>query len=189
MNSWYEQWSGSVNRPIDLIVIHCSATRPDRPFSLLDLERAHRRRGFAGVGYHFYVRRNGRVHAARPLNLAGAHAKGYNARSIGICYEGGLDEEGRPTDTRTPAQCRALVGLVGTLLTRFPGCRVCGHRDLSPDLDGNGRVEPREWVKACPCFDARRLPAEVEAAQAHGHPPLILVEQGDAVVEPLNSQF
>lgn len=58
---------------------------------------------------------------------------------------------------------RALVGrntrygfLILTLLKDFPGCRVCGHRDLSPDLDGDGEIEPEEWIKACPCFEASK---------------------------------
>jgi len=89
----------------------------------------------------------------RPLSRIGAHAKGYNRSSIGICYEGGLDKNGKPKDTRTPEQRAALRLLVNELLARFPGCKVCGHRDLSPDLNRNGRIEPHEWTKQCPCFD------------------------------------
>lgn len=83
-------------REIDLIVIHCSATRADRCFTEHDLEAAHRRRGFNGCGYHFYIRKNGDIKAMRPVGRIGAHARGCNTRSIGICYEGGLDEKGRP---------------------------------------------------------------------------------------------
>lgn len=82
--------------------------------------------------------------------------KGFNAHSIGLCYEGGLDCRGHPADTRTPAQRATLRQLVTDLELRFPGCRVCGHRDLSPDLNGNGEIEPEEWIKQCPCFDASR---------------------------------
>lgn len=78
----------------------------------------------------------------------------FNQTSIGICYEGGLDCHGRPADTRTEWQIHSMHVLVLTLLRDYPGCRVCGHRDLSPDLNGNGEIEPEEWVKACPCFDA-----------------------------------
>ena len=74
--------------------------------------------------------------------------------SIGICYEGGLDSKGRPKDTRTEWQKHSLRVLVLTLLKDYPECRVCGHRDLSPDRNENGEIEPEEWVKACPCFDA-----------------------------------
>ena len=88
-------------RKIDLIVIHCSATRADRDFTEDDLDVCHRRRGFNGVGYHFYIRKNGDIKSTREIERIGAHVRGYNARSIGICYEGGLDCHGRPADTRT----------------------------------------------------------------------------------------
>lgn len=140
-------------RTIDLIVIHCSATREDRCFTEYDLDTCHRRRGFNGPGYHFYIRKDGRIVSTRPIERVGAHARGFNARSIGICYEGGLDREGHPKDTRTPEQKHSMRVLVRTLLTDYPGCEVCGHRDLSPDLNGNGEIEPEEWIKACPCFE------------------------------------
>lgn len=91
-------------RHIDLIVIHCTATCEDRPFTGQALEAAHRLRGFDGIGYHFYVRRDGTILSTRPVERAGAHARGYNAHSIGIAYEGGLDHYGNPKDTRTPWQ-------------------------------------------------------------------------------------
>ena len=124
-------------RKIDLIVIHCSATRADRTLTAFDLETLHRRRGFNGTGYHYYIRKDGTTLLTRPIERIGAHVKGFNASSIGICYEGGLD-------------CRLLIH---QLLEVFPGCRVCGHRDLSPDLNGDGEIEPEEWIKACPCFE------------------------------------
>lgn len=142
-------------RRIDLIVIHCSASRADRDFTEEDLEVCHRRRGFKGAGYHFYIRKDGNIKATRPLERIGAHAQGFNQNSIGICYEGGLDCKGRPADTRTPAQREHLWLLVRQILDNFPGCRVVGHRDLSPDLNKNGEIEPEEWVKACPCFEVK----------------------------------
>lgn len=142
-------------RKIDLIVIHCSATRADRTLTTFDLDTMHRRRGFNGTGYHFYIRKDGTVYPTRPLERIGAHAKGWNATSIGICYEGGLDREGRPADTRTPEQCLSLRLLVRQLRDSFPDCKVCGHRDLSPDLNRNGEIEPEEWIKACPCFEVK----------------------------------
>lgn len=145
-------------RTIDLIVIHCTATRADRPLTPAELTRMHRERGFKMCGYHYYIRRDGEICTMRPVGMAGAHAKGYNARSIGIAYEGGLDTEGRPADTRTGQQIRSLRILVRVLRSDFPSIRrVAGHRDLSPDLDGDGTVEPEEWTKACPCFDVADL--------------------------------
>ena len=107
-------------RKIDLIVIHCSATCEDRPFTGQALEAAHRRRGFDGTGYHFYIRRDGQILTTRPVERAGAHARGYNAHSIGIAYEGGLDHYGNPKDTRTEwpltprTGTRAADGLSGS---------------------------------------------------------------------------
>lgn len=140
-------------REINLIVVHCSATRADRDFTENDLEVCHRHRGFNGAGYHFYIRKNGDIKNTRPLEKPGAHALGYNAHSIGICYEGGLDVRYRPADTRTEWQKHSLRVLIRTLLMDYPGCRVCGHQDLSPDRNGDGRISPEEWVKECPCFE------------------------------------
>ena len=142
-------------RTINLIVVHCSATREDKSFTEHDLDVCHRRRGFNGVGYHFYIRKNGDIKSTRPLERIGAHSRGFNRESIGICYEGGLDGHGCPADTRTPEQRAALRLLVHQLLETFPGSRVCGHRDLSPDRNGNGEIEPEEWIKACPCFEVK----------------------------------
>ena len=75
------------------------------------------------------------------------------ALNIGIAYEGGLDEDGNPADTRTEKQKFSLRALIRTLKKEFPITRVCGHRDLSPDTNGNGVVESSEWLKQCPCFD------------------------------------
>ena len=135
-------------RTIDHIVIHCSATREDRSLTVAELEENHRCRG---------IRKDGTVINTRALELVGAHAKGHNSHSIGICYEGGLDVRGRAKDTRTPEQRSALRLLVHQLLKRFRNnVRICGHRDLSPDLNGDGVIEPEEWIKECPCFEVSR---------------------------------
>ena len=91
-------------RVINLIVVHCSATKADRDFTEQDLEVCHRRRGMNGPGYHFYIRKNGDIKTTRPIEKIGAHARGHNAQSIGICYEGGISERGRLADTRTVGQ-------------------------------------------------------------------------------------
>ena len=91
-------------RKIDMIVIHCTATRADRPLSPAELTKMHRKRGFKCCGYHYYVRTDGEICTMRPVERVGAHARGYNEHSIGIAYEGGLDAQGRPADTRTELQ-------------------------------------------------------------------------------------
>ena len=93
----------------------------------------------------------------RPLEKIGAHAKGHNTNSIGIAYEGGLDVDGKPKDTRTSWQRHSLRVLVKTLLIDYPGSRVVGHRDLSPDKNGDGVISPEEWLKQCPCFETKTL--------------------------------
>ena len=131
-------------RTITLLVIHCSATPEGRSLDLEACRKDHiRHRGFRDIGYHFYITRDGHIHAGRPLEQAGAHCKHHNRHSIGICYEGGLDAQGRPKDTRTPPQKRALKQLISRLKRKFPQALAVGHRDLDP-------------MKECPCFDAVR---------------------------------
>lgn len=128
---------------VRFLVIHCSATRCDREYPVERLLRDHKARGFRTVGYHFYIRRDGSMTQHRRLLEVGAHARPYNRCSIAICYEGGLDPQGRPADTRTAAQRERLRELLGHLCQLFPQAQVVGHRDL-----------PGATPKACPCFDA-----------------------------------
>ena len=134
------------NRKINLIVIHCSATRVTQDFTVGELEACHLARGFRDIGYHYYITKDGVIYPCRPESEPGAHARHYNAHSIGICYEGGLDANGRPADTRTPAQKEAMKLLILRLDREFPAIKtILGHRDL-PGMQ-----------KACPCFDATKL--------------------------------
>ena len=91
-------------RKINLIVVHCSATRINQDFPVEALEACHKTRGFHSIGYHYYITKDGVVYPCRPETEVGAHARHYNAHSIGICYEGGLDEKGKTGDSRTPVQ-------------------------------------------------------------------------------------
>lgn len=136
---------GYLPREIKMIVIHCSATRCNVPFTPAQLEAAHVARGFRGTGYHFYITRDGAVHHTRPIEQTGAHAKGFNLHSIGICYEGGLSADGKPMDTRTTFQRMALLDILGILKKVYPQAVIKGHYQLSADIH-----------KACPCFDAER---------------------------------
>lgn len=141
-------------RELDTIVIHCTATRENQDLSRAQLKQMHLDRGFSDIGYHFYVRKSGQIEYGRAVMFRGAHVKGHNARSIGISYEGGLDADGKPKDTRTCEQIESLANLVSILKHSFGKLKVVGHRDLSPDLDGDGKVEEHEWLKQCPCFNA-----------------------------------
>ena len=130
-------------RKIDLIIIHCSATAEGKDFRAADIDRWHRQQGFKSIGYHFVVRLNGEVERGRQIAEVGAHCKGHNATSIGVCYIGGLAADGKtPKDTRTVEQRKAMRNLVKTLKHVFPEAVVRSHRDFA--------------AKACPCFDATR---------------------------------
>lgn len=138
------------------IVVHCSATRVTSNYTAEQMLRDHRERGFNSWGYHFYIPKSGNRIALRPLEERGAHVAGHNAESVGVCYEGGLDAAGKPADTRNPQQKAQLLALLTELKALYPDAKIVGHRDLSPDLNGNGTIEAREWVKQCPSFDAKK---------------------------------
>lgn len=141
-------------RRIDAIVIHCTASKPDQDLTADDVRKIHKRNGWSDIGYHYLVRLDGRIEKGRDADIIGAHVSGYNAHTIGVCYVGGLDAKGKPRDTRTLNQKESLVSLLKMLLAAYPNAIIKGHRDYSPDKNGNGIVEPEEWVKQCPCFDA-----------------------------------
>ena len=123
-------------RRITLLVIHCSAVRPDQTSSADDIEKWHRKRGWKnGIGYHYVIRRNGEIEPGRPEWMTGAHCVNHNAHSIGICYEGGLDIRGQPADTRTEAQRRSLRKLLEQLHKAYPQALIVGHHDLNPQKD------------------------------------------------------
>ena len=131
-------------RSVNLIVIHCSATRCNRRFTVEKLKACHNARfGNKGIGYHYYIERDGHLYQTRDESLVGMHARHYNAHSIGICYEGGLNEQGQAADTRTPEQRAALIALLRSLKEDYPQAEILGHREL-------------EGVhKECPSFDCQ----------------------------------
>jgi N-acetyl-anhydromuramyl-L-alanine amidase AmpD len=143
------------NRTITDIVIHCTATRAWQDYSADDIRRMHKAQGWADIGYHYVVRLDGTIEPGRDVDKIGAHVSGHNANSIGVVYVGGLDNQGKAKDTRTENQKNALLNLLLDLRRPYPNARISGHRDFSPDLNGNGTIEPYEWVKQCPCFDAK----------------------------------
>jgi N-acetylmuramoyl-L-alanine amidase len=150
-------------KSINTIVIHCSATREDKDYSVKQLLSDHKAMGFKTCGYHIYIKRDGSIYNGRPLNAIGAHAgTGHNTNSIGICYEGGLNSKLKAKDTRTEVQKLELLNSILSVLKAIKDAggnpklvKIVGHRDLSPDLDGDGVVEPNEWIKQCPCFEAQ----------------------------------
>ena len=133
----------SLLKEVKYLVVHCTATRLSQRVSVEDIDRWHKAKGWSGIGYHWYVDRDGHIFPGRSEREAGAHVKGYNHCSIGICYEGGLDEQGNSADTRTPAQKAALLFIIKDLKQSYPNAIVLGHRDF-PGVH-----------KDCPCFDAK----------------------------------
>lgn len=132
-------------RPINALVVHCSATGPAADVGAVDIDRWHKQRGFRRIGYHYVIRRDGTVEKGRPDTEVGAHAEGYNKASIGICLVGGVDASKRmnPQDNFTPAQKDALRTLLYQLRALYPDATVLGHRDI-PGV-----------AKACPSFDVK----------------------------------
>ncbi len=127
-------------RKISLIIVHCTATPAGRDVSVNEIDIWHRKRGFNGIGYHYVIGLNGNIELGREIELPGAHTLHFNRYSVGVAYVGGLDAKGRPADTRTPEQRKALLRLLRHLRTLYPQARILGHNDLSQ--------------KACPCFNA-----------------------------------
>lgn len=127
-------------RTIDKIILHCSATKEGMDFTVDDIDRWHKERGFGMIGYHYVIYRDGSIHQGRTEDKIGAHCKGFNSHSIGICYIGGLDSNKKPKDTRTPEQREALIILVKDILNRY---------NLTPDAVHLHREYAN---KACPCF-------------------------------------
>lgn len=128
-------------RNINKIIVHCTATNEGKAFTANDITRWHKDRGFATIGYHYVVLLDGTIQQGRAEMVMGAHCKGYNANSIGICYIGGLDENGKSKDTRTPEQKKALLELLKRLKKDYPNATIHGHREFAN--------------KDCPCFDAK----------------------------------
>lgn len=142
-------------RKITDIVIHCSATVEGKDFHARDIDAWHKQRGFRKIGYHFVVDLDGTIEEGRPLRETGAHVKDHNGHSVGICYIGGLTKSGQKVNTRTDEQKDSLRFLLEQLVSRLPDVtKIAGHRDYSPDKNGNGVVDIFERIKDCPCFDA-----------------------------------
>lgn len=145
-----------MDRYINKIVFHCTATKASQDYDVNDIRRMHLRRGWSDIGYHLVIKRNGEVQFGRPFSKVGAHVRGHNKTSIGVTWVGGVEEDGRtPVDNRTDAQKAAIKVVSDFFRLMYPEAEQLGHRDLSPDRDGDGKVERHEWLKACPCYDHR----------------------------------
>ena len=125
-----------------MIIIHCSATREGQDIKAKTIKQWHKDRGFDDIGYHYVIDLDGTIEKGRDEALVGAHCKGHNATSIGICYVGGCDKNMKPKDTRTPEQKRSMLSLVRKLVNKYkiPVTQIWAHHDFDKH-------------KACPSFD------------------------------------
>lgn len=131
-------------RAVDYLVVHCAATKASMDIGAADIKAWHRKQGWLDIGYHYVIRRSGAVETGRPEDRPGAHARGFNHVSIGICLAGGVGEDGKtPENNFTDAQFAALRQLLNDLIQRYPHAKIVGHRDL-PNVN-----------KACPSFDVK----------------------------------
>lgn len=130
-------------RKIDKIIIHCTATPEGRAVTVADIDRWHKQQGYGKIGYHYVITLDGKIHEGRDFAEIGAHTKGHNANSIGVCYIGGLAKDGKTEkDTRTPEQIKGLNACIDALKKAFPSATIHGHNEFAN--------------KACPCFDVKK---------------------------------
>ena len=125
-----------------MIIVHCSATREGQDIKAKTIKQWHKDRGFDDIGYHYVIDLDGTIEKGRDEALVGAHCKGHNATSIGICYVGGCDKNMKPKDTRTLEQKRSMLSLVRKLVNKYkiPVTQIWAHHDFDKH-------------KACPSFD------------------------------------
>lgn len=129
-------------RAIHKIIIHCTATREGDDISVDTIRRWHLARGWSDIGYHYIIDLKGNINAGRPIELIGAHTRGFNKGSIGIAYVGGVEADGKtPKDTRTKAQKDAIIRLVKKLKGCYPDVTIHGHNEFSN--------------KACPSYNVQ----------------------------------
>lgn len=140
-------------RTIKYIAVHCTAG--SQHTTIKELQQEFRRKGWKNPGYHYVVAADGTITQLLDEDKVSNGVKGYNSVLINVAYIGGIDAEGKPIDNRTAAQKASLAGLLGVLRKKYPTATIQGHRDFSPDRNRNGRIEPSEFIKACPCFDAK----------------------------------
>ena len=131
----------------EYLVVHCSATKPSMDIGLREIKRWHvDDNGWRDVGYHYIIRRNGEVELGRSNRDTGAHAAGYNHKSISLCMVGGMAENNSAENNFTAQQWTALLDLVKQIKVDYPEANVIGHNEISE--------------KECPSFDVQKWKEE-----------------------------
>jgi len=130
-------------RKIEKIILHCAATKEGHDIKTETIRSWHvKGNGWSDIGYHYVIELDGSVHDGRPIQRSGAHTRGHNATSIGVCYIGGIDKNKAPKDTRNEAQRKAMDELIDSLRGEYPGATIHGHNEFA--------------AKACPSFDVQK---------------------------------
>ena len=140
-------------RRIERIFVHCTAGSQKQ--TAADLEKEFRLKGWRNPGYHYVVTADGKICMMLDDSKVSNGVRGYNSTSVNVAYTGGVDDAGKAVDNRTAAQKESLGKLLRLLKKRYPGAIILGHRDISPDTNANGIVDPWERIKECPCFNAK----------------------------------
>lgn len=140
-------------RNIKYIAVHCTASH--QSMTIDGLKQEFRRKGWVNPGYHYVVSPDGKITQLLEEEKVSNGVRGYNSVTINVAYIGGIDTNGKPTDNRTTAQKASLCSLLKMLHKKYPTAVIQGHRDFSPDLNKDGKITPNEWMKACPCFNAK----------------------------------
>lgn len=138
----------TANRPIKYFIVHCAFTKPSMDIGAKDIDRWHKKKGWKGIGYNIFYRRNGESEIGRSLEISGAHTLGFNNNSIGVCYAGGMSESGKVEDNITTEQMAAILDDFREAQKIHPGIQIGGHNQFN--------------AKACPSLDMR------EYARKHG---------------------
>ena len=150
-------------RDIKRIFIHCTASLQEE-YSDEKLIQEFKNKGWKNPGYHYVIRPEGTVFAMLDEDEVSNGVQGYNATSINIAYVGGITYTNKKgIDNRTPEQKKTLLKILKILREKYPKAYIMGHRDISPDKNNNGIVDPWERIKECPCFDAMIEYSELNA--------------------------
>lgn len=106
-----------------------------------EIDRWHKQRGWSGIGYHWVIKRDGTIEDGRPVNKVGAHVKGYNTGSLGLCMVGGVNNDGDADNNFTDKQWHSLELMARGIKAMIPHITIHGHNEYAN--------------KACPSFSVQ----------------------------------
>ena len=133
-----------MSRSIDKIIVHCAYTPASMDVDAATIDKWHREKGWMGIGYHYVIRRSGVTELGRDLERSGAHTKGQNSNSIGICMAGGMnDAKNGPALNFTDEQYDALRELIVLLKRKYPDATIHGHYEFASKTCPNFKV--KKW--------------------------------------------